>query len=599
MAKNYKYKTELEAQLQEKNKTARFEEAMKHNPDEQKTLEENYLKFEQKEYDRINNGRERTKFIMTENKYHIMQKQTEKDQMDRQDKDVFNRQALEDKLHAERNAEEKRRFKDWQKEALKHDYEEQIKRKQQMGQMEKLKEQDYASQYQQNVETFANNNHRTLETLRERNAKIMASQQATHIPDANDQRKLDAVKNMTKQFESTEKKTLKDEFQRLNKKHNDEIQTTSVLKTQMDARRKRTQTEKVDDKYYKTYVENTLNLLSERDRKVKEDREKLKLDYAKDLESQIKEQKYKEKVMYNEMDDKVLKLNQRNLLNYETGEKNKDMFRLPGLNRDEADNREYFGRYAREKKPSKLATEMGLGLKIGETHSYTSRKPASVRRDPNGLGNSFNKYQSMPKTSMEDGSRRHRPIVSPNYNILKNQNLTDREDGPKRNLAKYRSMVDLQALTKQAPVAEQTPEPVSTHSKTLLSPRTRDQPEYEPSKRDENQRRSIMNSTVSKSVAQLNTQNTQSGYNTQAMPSAPVEKALPKYEAPKTVVAPQSEAENRFEKIKKVPESLIDVNKELNSRIMGGLRNGNLRTSVDNLTYGQKKEEPSYKGPIG
>lgn len=587
LAKNFKYKAQLEAQLSEKNNMNKLEQQLKHHPIEQKTLEENYMKFEKKEFDRVNNGRERNKGVMIDNKYHIIQKQNERTTLDQQDRDVFNRQALEDKLHAERNEDEKRRFKDWQREALKHDYEKQIKRKEQLGQMEKIKETDYAQQYKNSVETFENNNHRTLETLRERNGKIMKAQQETYIPDTNDQRKQDAVSNMKKQFENTEKETLRNELERLNKKSYETKETTSVLKQQMDHRVKKHQTEVNDDQFYKSYVDNTVNLLSERDRKIKEDRERLKKSYAKELENQIKEHQTKEKTIFNEMDDKVLKLNQRNLISYEVGEKKKDMFRLPGLNRDENDAREYFGRYSKEQKTNQLAAELGLGLKIGENQSHTSRKPISVRRDSNGLGNSFKKYQIAPKTSTEEGAtRRGRGIQSPNYNILNNQNMTDGEYEPKRGLAKYQSMTDISAMNPYKSAAPASIEPVKTEQRTLLSPKTREAPAYEPTKRESNQRRSLADGGVSKSVSQLNTYR----------PAKEVAFEAPKHNVPQFILKPRTD--NKFDKIKKVPESLIDVNKLLNNRIMGSLRNGNLGNS-SNFLYGQKQNMPGYKGPIG
>jgi len=59
-------------------------------------------KFEQKEYDRINQGRNKSKQIMDENNNILRMKKNEYYTMQRQDKDMFNRQALEDKLHAEK-----------------------------------------------------------------------------------------------------------------------------------------------------------------------------------------------------------------------------------------------------------------------------------------------------------------------------------------------------------------------------------------------------------------------------------------------------------------------------------------------------------------
>jgi hypothetical protein len=49
---------------------------------------------------------------------------------------------------------------------------------------------------------------------------------------------------------------------------------------------------------------------------------KFKESYAKELENQIKEHAQKEKVNFNEMDERSLTLNQKGLQAYETGERN-------------------------------------------------------------------------------------------------------------------------------------------------------------------------------------------------------------------------------------------------------------------------------------
>jgi len=180
-------------------------------------LSDDYKKFEQKEYDRINMGRSTSKKVMHDNQHSLQQKNNSHFSMQQQDKDVFNRQALEDKLHAQKTAEEKKRWSEWQKESLKNDYEEQIKRREMVGQMEKEKDKVYANQYKSSVENYEFNHNKALDDMRKKNSQRMDQQQRTVIPDLNDRRKQDAVSNMKKQFESTEKETLMKELGRLNK----------------------------------------------------------------------------------------------------------------------------------------------------------------------------------------------------------------------------------------------------------------------------------------------------------------------------------------------------------------------------------------------
>ena len=201
---------------------------------EQKALRDDYKKFEQKEMERIIESRQRNRNIMLENQYHLQRKANEQQTLQQQDKDVFNRQALEDKLHAEKSAEEKRKWKDWQKESLKQDYEDQIKRKEQIQRMEKEKERDYANQYYNVVEKFEKDHDKKLNELRNKNARLLDSQQRVVIPDLNESRKRFAMDNMKRQFDNTERETLKNEMEKFNKKQNAKKETGNMLKMQME-----------------------------------------------------------------------------------------------------------------------------------------------------------------------------------------------------------------------------------------------------------------------------------------------------------------------------------------------------------------------------
>lgn len=552
---------------------------------EQKALGDDYKKFSQREFERIEEGRQRDKTIMEENKRGLQQKSSQLYQLEQQNKDVYNRQALENKIHAERNAEEKRRFKDWQKESLKNDYEERIKRKQEMDRMEKEKEKVYADEYNNAVEGFSKNNTKTLETLRHKNEMIMLDQQRTIIPDLNEQRKRDAMNTMKKQFESTEKDTLRTELSRLNKKQFEAKETSSMLKVQMDIRKKRSEAEKNDEKSYKQYVDNTLSALEQRERKIQREKESFKLTYAKELEDQMKEHSKKENTIFNEMDERTLTLNKKNIFSYEAGERNKELYNLPGIKRDPKEEREYFGRYARDQKSNKFAAELGVGMQMGDTASYTSRKPLS-NQGLNAFSIGQNNYPNLPKTSMEDGANRRSRggLYSPKYNILNNQNMTDREyDKKGKGLSKYKSMVDLERPRyEDEPASIDQIRPVPA---ILLSPRNREEPEYEPTKRADTERRGL--GGVSKSIANLD----------QLKEKEKKEVAFEMPAAQPTIQTPHT---SKMEKYRNAPDCLLDINSRLNSRIMGNLRSGNLRTSIENVQYGKgspqiKKE---YKGPI-
>jgi hypothetical protein len=267
-----KYKAELEAQLSERNKKAKFEFEYDHNPNDQKVSSDDYVRFKQKEFERIRDERERTKQVMMDNQFSLSYKANEQTSLAQQDKDVFNRQALEDKLHAERVEEEKRRLKEWQKESLKNDYEEQIRRREHVKQLERQKDRAYATEFKHTVEKYEHDHNKALEDRRQKNAKVLDEQQRTVIPDMNARRKDDAIQNMHRQFENTERETLKTELDRLNKRFSAAKETDDVLKMQMDIRKRKQRHTQMDDQSDKQYVDSTVSLLGERDRKVAEEK---------------------------------------------------------------------------------------------------------------------------------------------------------------------------------------------------------------------------------------------------------------------------------------------------------------------------------------
>ena len=573
MAKNYKYKSQLEAQLQEKNKKHQLEQKIRYNPNDQKVLSEDYKKFEQKEFDRMNMGRLKSKQVMQDNQHYISQKHREHYTMEQQDKDMFNRQALEDKLHAEKTAEEKRRWKDWQRESLKNDYEEQIKRKEQLKNMEQEKEKVYANQFRSTVENYESTHNQILENRRRKNEQVLDHQQRTIIPDENERRKQDAMNNMRKQFESTEKETLMKELNRLNKRHNEAKETKDVLKMQMSMRQRRHQTAAKEEESYKKYIDSTVGLLTERDRKVAEERKRMRESYAKELENQIKEHNDLEKKNFNEMDERSMTLNQRGLIAYEAGQRNAGLFKLPGIDRDPQDDREYFGRYARKKEPSKLGAELALSHTGGYNDTMSNRHShATLSQGPiKTLPYSPAKYnQGAPKTSEDYTARSRRGIHSPTNaqtNILG-------QPANQRSLNKYNSVSALHHKNSEENVQRQDSKDIGilkAKKANILSARDHQEPEYEPTKRDEGARRSYQPPKREE----------------QPKPESVPQKELPKKQvtmSPEVNKSPVRTARNA--KIKQAPASLLNIDNLLNQRVLGSMRAGNLNISKDNQAYG-------------
>lgn len=575
LAKNYRYKNELEAQLHERNRKAKLEQSLQQNPLDQKMLYDDYKKFEQKEFERTHDGRMRTKQVMSENKYVLQQKVNEYNSMSQQDKDVFNRQALEDKLHAEKTAEERRRWQEWQRESLKKDYDDKIKHKEDLQRMEKEKEKVYAKEYKHSVETFENNHHRKLDNLRKRNMELMDHQQNQIIPDLNARRKEQAMDNMKQQFDNTEKETLIKELSRFNKRSNEAKETSDTLKFQMNIRKQKDQTATHEDQNYKSYIDNTLNLLGERDRKVEEERKRNRASYAKELENQIKEHNELQKKMFNEMDERDMTINQKGLIAYEIGDRSTHLFKLPGVDRDTQNDKEYFGRYARKQEPSKLGAEIVMSHRGGyDTNSIGGSIRHMSSNNLKTLPYSPDKFtKEIPRTSEEYYARGRRSSRGINQ-IKEDTNILGQPSEVNTNMQKYKSMSNLQPsdINKTPPSGFNNTGIglIPSKNSNILSPRDYEEPEYKPAIREPTEKRDYQVAETARSLA--------------VMPKLDESKRVTIN--PIATASPDNQRHKKVNKYKEAPLSLNDINNRLNQRIIGSMRAGNLSTSKDNYTYG-------------
>jgi hypothetical protein len=577
LAKNYKYKNELEAQLHERDRKAKLEQHLQQNPLDQKMLYDDYRKFEQKEFERTNDGRMKTKQVMSENKHVLQQKVHEHNSMNQQDKDVFNRQALEDKLHAEKTAEERRRWQEWQRESLKKDYDDKIKHKEDLQRMEKEKERVYANEFKHSVETFENNHNHKLDTLRKRNMELMDHQQNQIIPDVNARRKEQAMDNMKQQFDNTEKETLIKELSRLNQRNNAAKETSDTLKFQMNIRKQKNQSATNEDQNYKSYIDNTLNLLGERDRKVEEERKRNRASYAKELESQIKEHNELQKKMYNEMDERDMTINQKGLIAYEIGDRSTNLFKLPGVDRDTQNDKEYFGRYARKQEPSKLGAEIAMSHRGGyDTNSHGGSIRHLTSNNLKTLPYSPEKFtKEIPRTSEEYYARGRRSSRDINQ-IREDTNILGQpsEGSMDKQIHKYNSLANLPSTgySKNSPSGFNNTGIglIPSKNSNLLSPRDYEEPEYKPIIRQPTEKRDYQVAETARSLA--------------VMPKLDESKHVTIN--PVAISTPVNQREKKVNKFKQAPSSLQDINNRLNQRIIGSMRAGNLSTSKDNYTYG-------------
>jgi len=332
-----------------------------------------------------------------------------------------------------------------------------------------------------------------------------------------------------------------------------------MLKLQMDAKKQQFDSSRNEDKSYKNYIDNTVSMLGERDKKQAEAKQKLRQSYAQDLEYQIKEHQDKQNRMFNEMDERNLSLNQKGLVAYETGERNTGLFKLPGIDRDAQDDREYFGRYTK-REPSKVGTQLALSHNGALSERYgrdlvkTSEDYMSQRRSQIGL------------MSPESNST----------NILGQQ--VNRNSG--LGMSRYKSMANIaQPERVISPKPMQKPElnnieMIARKSTTMLSPRNQES-EYEPTRRDETARRY-------KPVGEVRP------------PSGGVEKINSAKKVPALPLPYTNPPLSKTAKAKLAPASLQSIDNQLNQRILGSMRSGTINISKDNYSYG--KGGSSFRG---
>lgn len=251
---------------------------------------------------------------------------------------------------------------------------------------------------------------------------------------------------------------------------------------------------------------------------------KFKESYARDLENQIKEHAQKEKVTFNEMDERSLTLNQKGLLAYETGERNTGLFKLPGVDASNADKRENFARYARNKPIAGSVGPASNQFGAGDTMSIRSNRP-TMNEIMTTLPFAQNKYKDVPKTSMDESHNRYRRgsrgANSPANEYYAQYPLTDREPMKQANgLSKFKSMADLTLNNANGSrdLADDSkmfsPNKVQAGAAGLLADSQfkskllppPDKPEYEPTKRDVAERRVINDAGLSRSIQALPTQ---------------------------------------------------------------------------------------------
>jgi len=244
-----------------------------------------------------------------------------------------------------------------------------------------------------------------------------------------------------------------------------------------------------------------------------------------------------------------LKLNQKGLTAYETGERATGLFKLPGIDRESKDNREYFGRYPKRKDQSKF----------GGSLSQSQAGPLSERIN-----------RDLPKTSEEYIPRRRysREIYSPDSqksNIL-GQPINNNIHRKDSTMEKYKSVANIPSIEKVLPTPDQRKElndlnMPSRKNTTMLSPRNEDVPEYLPTERDEAARRSIP-------VAEIN---------------KPKPTDTAKQEDIKPIPSSTPKMQNNLSKfsVKKDLSSLQDIDSQLNQRVLGSMRGGSFKLSKD------------------
>jgi hypothetical protein len=403
----------------------------------------------------------------------------------------------------------------------------------------------------------------------------MNNQDREMIVDVNARRKEQAMDKMRLKAHNNEQVILMKELSRLNQYDNDVKETSETLKMQMNLKKQRYQSSQMEDQTYKTHVEKTLKKLGERDRMVEEERKKTRLSLAKELQNQIREHKDIENKMYNEMDERDVTLNQKGLVAYEIGDRSAGLFKLPGVDREPLDDREYFGRYNKKEEPSKLGAQLARSHVGGYEASSRggSIKPFSRRNFKNTPCSPeiYNKKASEDSGEYNvKGRRSSRGLNLPNRdsNILGQPSSGDEN----RSMRKYKSLLNIPLMHQtKSPHLDSIDKSIGLIQRKISKsppPRQLEEPAaYEPTIRKPSEKRDFnlfKNRRLSTELSKLDET---------------------KHSVVNPIVDKTLARAIQMNRNRQAPTSLQEINKRLDQRVVGSMRAGNLGISTNNHHY--------------
>jgi hypothetical protein len=403
----------------------------------------------------------------------------------------------------------------------------------------------------------------------------MNNQERDMIVDVNARRKEQAMDKMRLKAHNNEQEILMKELSRLNQHNNEVKDTNETLKMQMNLKKQRYQSSQMEDQTYKSHIDKTLKKLSERDKMVEEERKQTRLSLAKELQNQIREHKDIENKMYNEMDERDITLNQKGLVAYEIGDRSAGLFKLPGVDREPLDDREYFGRYNKKDEPSKLGAQHAMSHIGGYDGNSRggSIKPFSIRNFKNSPGSP----ETYTKKASEDsgeynviGRRSSRGLNLPNRdsNILGQPSSGDET----RSMRKHRSLLSIPLMDhNKSPPLDSIDKSIGLIPRKISKspiPRQLEEPAaYEPTIRKPSEKRDFnlfKNRRMSSDISKLD--------ETKNVVSNPI-------------VDTNISRAVKINRNRQAPSSLQDINRRLDQRVVGSMRAGNLGTSTNNYHY--------------
>jgi hypothetical protein len=250
-----------------------------------------------------------------------------------------------------------------------------MERRKQMKDLERLEDKRFSEVYSQRVELENEMSRNDLKGHQEKQKKILDGQFNAVIKDENGDKKRAAVNNMRLAYERADKVNEDEKRQKAVDKKLEMAETRKILQLQMESKNMQALSSRETDKQFRTFLDQTVSVLGDRDQEEKTKRQKLATDYAKTLKEQMLSEKDRKMRMWNEMGEKERLMNAKGIQAFEAADHNLNAHSLPGFEIDKALDKDDFKRTSKTKNINFGKTGLGASIAAPSILGLTQASP--------------------------------------------------------------------------------------------------------------------------------------------------------------------------------------------------------------------------------